>query len=212
LSVRLRLSRLGRKKRPYYRIVAVDSRRKRDGAFIERLGLYHPLDTPARIEIDAERALAWLRDGARPSETVLSLLKREGVWLRFRLERRGLPTAQIDQMMNEWFKTHAKQQVEAAPVRQAAPAPVPKSALREKAQEDAVTAVESATLEQVEAAPETPVNAASETRVEVAPEAPVEAVEPSLESAEPVPKEVSEAVATASDAPPEEEPKSDASA
>ncbi len=108
MSVRLRLTRLGRKKRPYYRIVAIDSRKKRDGAFIERIGYYHPLENPPGVFIDGEKALKWLRTGAKPSETVLNLLKREGIWFRFRLEKRGLPEHQINEMMQEWFKTHNK--------------------------------------------------------------------------------------------------------
>jgi len=99
---------MGRKKRPYYRIVAVDSRRKRDGAFIDRIGYYHPIETPTTLLIDADKALKWLRVGAIPSDTVLSLFKKEGVWLRYRLERRGLPEAQINSMMNEWFVKHGK--------------------------------------------------------------------------------------------------------
>ncbi len=115
---------MGRKKRPYYRIVAVDSRRKRDGAFIDRVGYYHPLDTPATVAIEADKALKWLRDGAIPSQTVLSLFRREGVWLRFRLEKRGLPEVQINQMMNDWFAAHNKEIVAPQSVApEASPAP-----------------------------------------------------------------------------------------
>ena len=103
MAVTLRLSRMGRKKRPFYRIVAVDKRRKRDGAFIERIGHYHPLDDPPGIKIDAEKALKWLRVGAQPSNTVRSLLRKEGVWLRFRLEKRGMPEKQIAETMADWF-------------------------------------------------------------------------------------------------------------
>ncbi len=114
--VRLRLTRMGRKKRPYYRIIAVDSRRRRDGAFLERLGYYHPLEDPATVKIDAEKALKWLRVGAQPSDTVRSLLRREGVWLRFRLEKRKMPEAQIQEIMADWFTRNSEQRkaVEAA--------------------------------------------------------------------------------------------------
>jgi len=125
LSVRLRLTRLGRKKRPYYRIIAVDSRAKRDGSYIERIGYYHPLENPPDVLIEGDKALKWLRNGAKPSETVLSLLKREGVWLRFRLERRGLPQAQIDSMMQDWFKAHHKAAPVVQPPEAAAPAAEP---------------------------------------------------------------------------------------
>lgn len=116
---------MGRKKRPYYRIIAVDSRSKRDGSYIDRVGYYHPLDTPATVNIEADKALKWLRDGAIPSQTVLSLFRREGVWLRFRLEKRGLPPSQIDQMMNDWFAAHKK---EPAPLKKAASKASPKPA------------------------------------------------------------------------------------
>ncbi len=108
MAVRLRLTRIGRKKRPYYRVIAVDSRKKRDGSFIERIGYYHPLDNPPIVEIDGDKALKWLRNGAQPSSTVLSLLRQEGVWYRFRLEKRNLPEDQIQQMMNEWFEKNSK--------------------------------------------------------------------------------------------------------
>lgn len=119
---------MGRKKRPYYRIVAVDSRRKRDGAFIDRLGYYHPIETPTKLMLDGEKAISWLRVGAIPSDTVLSLLKKEGVWLRFRLERRGLPASQIDTLMGAWFAKHHKEtpvitKATKAPVKAPQPAP-----------------------------------------------------------------------------------------
>ena len=103
MAVSLRLTRMGRKKRPYYRIIAVDKRRKRDGAFLERIGHYHPLDNPPGVEINAEKALKWLHVGAQPSNTVRSLLRKEGIWLRFRLEKRGMPEEQINEVMAEWF-------------------------------------------------------------------------------------------------------------
>jgi small subunit ribosomal protein S16 len=115
---------MGRKKRPYYRIIAIDSRRSRDGAYIERLGHYHPLDDPPAIKIDAEKALKWLRVGAQPSETVRSLLQKDGIWLRFLLEKRGMPEEQINETMTKWYaeksanikeKPDDKKTVEAAP-------------------------------------------------------------------------------------------------
>lgn len=77
--VRLRLTRGGRHKRPFYRIVAADSRKPRDGRYIEVLGTYDPLKTPAVVEIKQERVLEWLKQGAQPSVTVHNLLKKAGV-------------------------------------------------------------------------------------------------------------------------------------
>ncbi|MDO8546018.1 MAG: 30S ribosomal protein S16 [Nitrospirales bacterium] len=77
--VRLRLTRGGRHKRPFYRIVAADSRKPRDGRYIEVLGTYDPLKSPAVVEIKQERVLEWLKQGAQPSVTVHHLLKKAGV-------------------------------------------------------------------------------------------------------------------------------------
>jgi len=138
LAVRLRLTRMGRKNRPYYRIIAVDSRKKRDGDYLDRLGYYHPLDDPPKLMIDAEKTLKWLQDGAQPSETVRSLLRKEGVWFRFRLEKRGLPESQIQTLMAEWFAAHSvKEQPKPEPEHQVAE----KTAVAEPAVEPVAEAV-----------------------------------------------------------------------
>jgi small subunit ribosomal protein S16 len=85
--VKIRLQRLGRKKRPFYRVVAADSRAPRDGAFIEIIGHYNPLTDPATVVIDEEKALKWLRCGAQPTETVASLLKKQGILDKFATEK-----------------------------------------------------------------------------------------------------------------------------
>ncbi len=87
MSVRIRLKRLGAKKRPFYRVVVADQRSPRDGRFIENIGRYQPLDDPSVIEIDEERALYWLRVGAQPSNTVRVLMTKVGIWDRFRSEK-----------------------------------------------------------------------------------------------------------------------------
>lgn len=76
--VKIRLRRLGAKKKPFYRIVAADSRYPRDGRFIEELGTYNPLVKPAEITVDAERIQSWIKNGAQPTETVKALLKKAG--------------------------------------------------------------------------------------------------------------------------------------
>lgn len=80
--VKIRLMRMGAKKRPFYRVVVADSRSPRDGRFIENIGKYHPLAHPSVIEIDEERALHWLRSGAQPSDPVRVLLEKTGIWAR----------------------------------------------------------------------------------------------------------------------------------
>ena len=76
MAVVLRMTRRGAKKKPFYRIVAADSRSPRDGKFLEMLGTYDPLKSGDNIKIDAEKVTAWIRKGAKPSETVASLLEK----------------------------------------------------------------------------------------------------------------------------------------
>lgn len=79
MAVKMRLRRIGAKKAPFYRVIVADSRSPRDGRFIEELGYYNPLTEPAEIKIDAEKAKKWLSNGAQPTETVKSLLKKSGI-------------------------------------------------------------------------------------------------------------------------------------
>lgn len=78
MAVKLRLMRMGKKKQPVYRIVAADSRSPRDGRFIEILGTYEPRAEPSRVVVDNEKVARWLRDGAKPTETVARLLAQSG--------------------------------------------------------------------------------------------------------------------------------------
>ena len=77
--VKMRLKRIGAKKAPTYRIVIADSRSPRDGRFIEQIGYYNPLTNPADVKIDAEKAKQWISNGAQPTDTVKSLLKKNGI-------------------------------------------------------------------------------------------------------------------------------------
>ena len=79
MAVKLRLMRMGAKKRPFYRIVAADSRYPRDGKFIEEIGTYNPNVEPSAVKIDADLAKKWLSNGAQPTETVAKLLKQAGI-------------------------------------------------------------------------------------------------------------------------------------
>ncbi|MEA4954592.1 MAG: 30S ribosomal protein S16 [Pseudoflavonifractor sp.] len=76
--VKIRLRRMGAKKAPFYRIVVADSRYPRDGRFIEEIGTYDPVAEPVVLKVDAERAQAWIKTGAQPTETVKALLKKAG--------------------------------------------------------------------------------------------------------------------------------------
>ena len=79
MAVKIRLRRMGAKKNPFYRIVVADSRYPRDGRFIEEIGTYDPLKTPADVKIDADQAKQWIANGAQPTDTVKDILKKSGV-------------------------------------------------------------------------------------------------------------------------------------
>jgi small subunit ribosomal protein S16 len=88
LAVRIRLLRMGRKKKPFYRIVVMDSRTRRDGCYLDKVGLYNPIAKPAEVRIDKEKVLEWLKKGAEPSKTVFNLLQKEGIALDWHLTRK----------------------------------------------------------------------------------------------------------------------------
>ncbi|HQA07076.1 MAG TPA: 30S ribosomal protein S16 [Syntrophomonadaceae bacterium] len=88
MATKIRLRRMGAKKRPFYRIVVADARSPRDGRFIEEIGYYDPATTPATVKIDEEKALKWLANGAKPSDTVKSLLQKQGVMAKFAASRK----------------------------------------------------------------------------------------------------------------------------
>ena len=79
MAVKIRLRRMGAKKAPFYRVVVADSRYPRDGRFIEELGTYNPLTSPSEFKVDAEKVQAWIRNGAQPTDTVKSLLTKNGI-------------------------------------------------------------------------------------------------------------------------------------
>ncbi|WP_057875863.1 30S ribosomal protein S16 [Liquorilactobacillus aquaticus] len=83
MSVKIRLKRMGSKKRPFYRIVVADSRSPRDGRFIENVGTYNPLTEPEKITLEEESILNWLSNGAQPSDTVRNILAKEGLMKKF---------------------------------------------------------------------------------------------------------------------------------
>ena len=83
MAVKMRLKRMGAKKRPFYRIVVADSRFPRDGRFIEEIGFYNPIETPAVVKVDKELAIKWLNNGATPTDTVRDILSKEGILKEF---------------------------------------------------------------------------------------------------------------------------------
>lgn len=87
--VKIRLKRMGAKKAPFYRIVVADSRSPRDGAFIETVGTYNPLTTPAEIKVNEELTLKWLNNGAIPTDTVRNILSKAGIMKKFHDQKQG---------------------------------------------------------------------------------------------------------------------------
>ena len=111
MPVRLRLQRHGRKRRPFYHIVAADARAKRDGRYIERVGFYDPNHEKAKVNIDREKALKWLENGAEPTTTVNSILSATGVLYKKHLQRgvtKGAFSQEVaDKKFREWAKKKA---------------------------------------------------------------------------------------------------------
>ena len=83
MAVKIRLKRMGAKKKPFYRIVVADARSPRDGRIIEQIGIYNPLTEPSTLEVNDELALKWLANGAQPSDTVRNILSKVGVMQKF---------------------------------------------------------------------------------------------------------------------------------
>jgi len=79
MAVKIRLTRMGDKKSPFYRVVVADSRKARDGAYIEKLGTFNPLTNPAEVKLDVEKTKKWIANGAQPTETARTLLVKEGI-------------------------------------------------------------------------------------------------------------------------------------
>lgn len=92
MATKIRLTRLGKKKQPTYRVVVTDSRKPRDGRYIEQLGIYDPLQDPSLIRIDNERALYWLNTGAQPTERAQKLLEISGAWTLFKVAKGEIHT------------------------------------------------------------------------------------------------------------------------
>ena len=107
MAVKMRLSRKGRKKAPFYHIVVADSRSPRDGKFIEKLGTYNPMTKPATIEIDRNAAYDWLVKGAQPTDTVKAILRFKGVYYKKHLMRGvnkgAMTTEQADVLWQQWI-------------------------------------------------------------------------------------------------------------
>jgi small subunit ribosomal protein S16 len=121
VSVKIRLMRMGKKKQPTYRVVVADSRSPRDGRNIETIGHYRPRQDPAAADIDGEKALAWLRKGAQPTEQVQKLLTVSGVWSQFESEKGGRVDTKLARRRLDDPKAAAKRAKKAQAAEAAAP-------------------------------------------------------------------------------------------
>lgn len=105
--VKLRLKRMGKKKAPLYKIVAADSRSPRDGRFIESVGNYNPHAEPAQVVLKEERVIHWLTKGAKPTETVRNLLRREGLIMKMRLLKSKASEEKVSEKMQQFIDDKA---------------------------------------------------------------------------------------------------------
>jgi small subunit ribosomal protein S16 len=141
VSVKIRLMRMGKKKQPTYRVVVADSRSPRDGRNIETIGHYRPRQEPAAADIDGEKALAWLRKGAQPTEQVQKLLTVSGVWAQFESEKGGRVNTKLARRRLDDPKATAKKAAKQAETAEAAApeAEAPAAAADEPAAEESAT-------------------------------------------------------------------------
>ena len=182
--VKLRLQRYGRKKRPYYHLVAADARARRDGRIIEDLGRYNPVSQPAVAFMNTPRVIFWLQNGAQPTDTVRNILKKEGIFFRMHLIGWGKTEEEIEQTIDTWKADRSSTKVV-----EKTRAELRKAAL--KAEEGTVKKAEAAAAEARVKAEADAAKAAAEAPVaeEVAVEAEVAAEEAVAEEA-PVAEEV----------------------
>jgi small subunit ribosomal protein S16 len=147
VAVKIRLKRMGKIRAPYYRIVVVDSRTKRDGRSIEEIGKYHPTEEPSFIEVQSERALYWLGVGAQPSPQVEAILKLTGDWGKFKGDKNAKSTVRTKEAKVEFQADEKKKPVlkpkSEKPAPAAEPAPVAEDAAVAEPVEAPVAAVSS---------------------------------------------------------------------
>jgi small subunit ribosomal protein S16 len=113
LATTIRMTRMGSMKRPFYRLVVMDSRDRRDGRYIENLGTYDPIPATAQIQLNEERILHWLGQGAQPSGTAESLMRRQGILEKFRLLGMGVSAEELPAKLAEWKAKQPQKKVDA---------------------------------------------------------------------------------------------------
>ena len=106
MATKIRLKRIGRRNRPFYRMVVMDSRSRRDGAAIEELGWYNPIDKENSFSLKDDRILHWLKDGAQTTDAAHKLLRRAGIAHKWHLIKQGFDDSQIEKEMKKWELNH----------------------------------------------------------------------------------------------------------
>lgn len=119
MSVKLRLRRMGSTNRPFYRVVAIDTRNRRDGRAIEELGWYDPLQKPLAVKLEEGPILEWLRRGAEPSATVRELMRERGILLKWELLRKGMSPEEATQRVAAALDAQAPRAQKARPSKKA---------------------------------------------------------------------------------------------
>ena len=152
MAVKIRLKRMGKIRAPFYRVVVMDSRTKRDGRAIEEIGVYHPKEDPSVIEINSERAQYWLGVGAQPTEQVAALLKITGDWQKFKGEPGAEGTLKVKEPKAD-KKALYEAALAAADSADAGDAPTPKRKAAKKDKADEAPAAEATEAPAQETAP-----------------------------------------------------------
>ena len=186
MSVKIRLTRMGRRNRPFYRVVIADSRSRRDGRFIEQIGTYDPIKTDNNFAVKEERVFHWLKMGAKPSDTMKRLLAKEGIMLKWHLENSNISEDKKKQEIQKWEM--AKANKEKAKAEKKAVKKEKEEEKEEVAEAPAEEAVEEK-VEAVEKAEEKPAEAPAEEKAEEAPAEEVKEEAPAEEKAEEAPAE-----------------------
>ena len=212
MATKIRLKRIGRRNRPFYRLIVIDSRKKRDGAAIEQVGWYNPIADENSYDIKGDRVLHWLGEGAIPSDAVKKIMRQEGLSLRWHLMQQGVDEKEIEKEMKKWelnrenvlADREAKKAEKLLKKKEASQAEAaPEAPAEEKAEEapEAEAAPEAPAEEKAEEAPEAEAapEAPAEEKAEEAPEAEAAPEAPAEEKAEEAPE-----AEVASEAPAEE--------
>ena len=167
MATKIRLKRIGRRNRPFYRLIVIDSRKKRDGAAIEQVGWYNPIADENSYDIKSDRVLHWLGEGAIPSDADKKIKRQEGLLLRWHLMQQGVDEKEIEKEMKKWELNR-------------------ENVLADREVKKAEKLLKKKEASQAEAAPEAPVEEKGEEapESEVASEAPAEETENNTEEEE----------------------------